>query len=129
MKKTTLIVASLLMLISLKINAQNERILLLESFTNTGCGPCAMYNPGMDALIAANPDKVVAIKYHVNWPSSADPMYLHNTSENGNRVSYYGVNSVPHVVVDGNRFSLVDDDTRDFLSPALREACLGGPID
>ena len=105
MKKTTLIVASLLMLISLKINAQNERILLLESFTNTGCGPCAMYNPGMDALIAANPDKVVAIKYHVNWPSSADPMYLHNTSENGNRVSYYGVNSVPHVVVDGNRFS------------------------
>ena len=105
MKKTTLIVASLLMLISLKINAQNERILLLESFTNTGCGPCAMYNPGMDALIAANPDKVVAIKYHVNWPSSAAPMYLHNTSENGNRVSYYGVNSVPHVVVDGNRFS------------------------
>ena len=30
---------------------------------------------------------------------------------------------------DGNRFSLVDDDTRDFLSPALRDACLGEPID
>lgn len=105
MKKLTLIVASLLMLICLKINAQNERILLLESFTNTGCGPCAAYNPGMDALIANNADKVVAIKYHVNWPSSADPMYLHNTADNGARVSYYGVTSVPHVVVDGNRFS------------------------
>lgn len=105
MKKTTLIVASLLMLFSLKVNAQNERMLLLESFTNTGCGPCAAYNPAMDALIAANPDKVAAIKYHVNWPSATDPMYLHNTSENGARTSYYGVNSVPHVVIDGNRYS------------------------
>ena len=105
MKKTTLIVASLLMLFSLKANAQNERMLLLESFTNTGCGPCAAYNPAMDALIAANPDKVAAIKYHVNWPSAADPMYLHNTAENGARTSYYGVNSVPHVVIDGNRYS------------------------
>lgn len=26
---------------------------------------------------------------------------------------------------DGNRFSLVDDDTREFLSPELLEACLG----
>ncbi len=105
MKRFTIFLASLLMLVSLKTNAQNERMLLLESFTNTGCGPCAMYNPGMDALIASNPDKVVAIKYHVSWPSGADPMYLHNTADNGSRVSYYNINSVPHVVVDGNRFS------------------------
>lgn len=105
MKRFTIFLASLLMLVSLKTNAQNERMLLLESFTNTGCGPCAMYNPGMDAVIANNPDKVVAIKYHVNWPSSVDPMYLHNTADNGARTSYYGVNSVPHVIVDGNRFS------------------------
>ena len=97
--------ASLMVLFSLKVNAQNERILLLESFTNTGCGPCAAYNPTMDALIAANADKIAAIKYHVNWPSANDPMYLHNTSENGSRTSYYGVNSVPHVVIDGTRFS------------------------
>lgn len=95
----------MMMLFSLKISAQNTRVLLLESFTNTGCGPCAAYNPGLDALIASNPDKVVAIKYHVNWPSAADPMYLHNTSENGSRTSYYGVNSVPHTVIDGIRFS------------------------
>ena len=105
MKRFTLFFASLTMLISLNLSAQNERLLLLESFTNTGCGPCAAYNPAMDALIAANPDKVVAIKYHVNWPSATDPMYLHNTSENGSRTSYYGVTSVPHVVIDGTRFS------------------------
>ena len=104
MKKFTILFASL-MLISLSVVAQNERIILLESFTNTGCGPCATYNPGMDALINSNADKIAAIKYHVSWPSNQDPMYLHNTSENSARVSYYGVNSVPHVVVDGTRFS------------------------
>ena len=104
MKRITFVMASLMMLFALKANAQNERMLLLESFTNTGCGPCAMYNPAMDALIAANPDKIVAIKYHVSWPSANDPMYLHNTSENGARTNYYGVNAVPHVVIDGNHF-------------------------
>ena len=105
MKKTTLILASLMMLFFLKVNAQNERMLLLESFTNTSCGFCGMYNPAMDALISANPDKVVAIKYHVSWPSDQDPMYLHNTVENNARTSYYGVTGVPHVVIDGTRFS------------------------
>lgn len=105
MKRFTIIIASLLMLLSLKANAQNQRVILLESFTNTGCGPCAAYNPGMDALIANNAEKIAAIKYHVNWPSATDPMYLHNTSENGARTSYYGINSVPHVVIDGNRIN------------------------
>lgn len=105
MKRLTLILASMMMLFTLKINAQNARTLLIESFTNTGCGPCAAYNPGLDALIANNPDKVVAIKYHVNWPSGADPMYLHNTADNGARTSYYSVSAVPNAVIDGNRYN------------------------
>lgn len=94
-----------MLLFCLNVSAQNERMLLLESFTNTGCVPCAQYNPAMDSLIANNPDKVAAIKYHVSWPSASDPMYLHNTSDNDAKTGYYGVNSVPHVVIDGNRFS------------------------
>ena len=105
MKRFTILFASIMMLFSLNANAQNQRVLLLESFTNTGCGPCAAYNPAMDALIANNADKIAAIKYHVNWPSSADPMYLHNTAENGARTSYYNVTGVPQVVIDGTRFS------------------------
>ena len=105
MRKSTLLIASLLMLFALKVNAQNERILLLESFTNTGCTPCAAHNPAMDALISNNSDKIAAIKYHVNWPSAQDPMYLHNTADNGSRTSYYNVTGVPQVVIDGNHFS------------------------
>ena len=104
MKKSTVILASLMMLFSLKTNAQNERILLFECFTNTGCGPCAQQNPALDALIDANADRVAAIKYHMSWPSATDPMYLHNTADNDSRKGVYGVNAVPHTVVDGIRF-------------------------
>lgn len=104
MKKTTLILASLLMLVALKANAQNERVLLFECFTNTGCGPCASQNPGLDALINNNGDRIAAIKYHMSWPGNNDPMYLHNTADNNARKSVYNVSYVPYTVVDGTRY-------------------------
>ena len=75
MKRFTIIIASLLMLLSLQANAQNQRILLLESFTNTGCGPCAAYNPAMDALIANNADKIAAINQGEVYEDSLMPYY------------------------------------------------------
>ena len=107
MRRFTIILASLLMLFTMKLNAQNERVLLFECFTNTGCGPCAQQNPALDALIAANTDRVAAIKYHMSWPSANDPMYLHNTADNDSRKNVYGVDAVPHTVVDGIRFGNV----------------------
>lgn len=107
MKRITLILASFLMLICLKVNAQNERVLLFECFTNTGCGPCAQQNPALDALISNNGDRIAAIKYHMSWPAANDPMYLHNTADNDARRGVYNVNSVPHTVVDGIRFANV----------------------
>ena len=94
-----------MMLICLKVNAQNERVLLFECFTNTSCGPCAQQNPALDALINNNGDRIAAIKYHMNWPGENDPMYLHNTTDNNARRGVYNVNSVPHTVVDGIRFA------------------------
>ena len=107
MKKVTLILASMLMLIALKTNAQNERVLLFECFTNTSCGPCAQQNPALDALINNNGDRIAAIKYHMSWPGPNDPMYLHNTADNDARRGVYNVSSVPHTVVDGIRFANV----------------------
>ncbi|MCQ2314592.1 MAG: T9SS type A sorting domain-containing protein [Bacteroidales bacterium] len=107
MKKLHYVLASFLMLIALNVSAQNQRVLLFECFTNTGCGPCASQNPALDALINANGDRIAAIKYHVSWPGPGDPMYLHNPSESNSRVSYYGVQAVPHTVVDGNRYANV----------------------
>ena len=107
MKKFTLVMASLLMLFTMRLNAQNQRVLLFECFTNTSCGPCASQNPALDALIHSNPGHIAAIKYHMSWPGANDPMYLHNTGDNNARRSVYEVNSVPHTVVDGIRFGNV----------------------
>ena len=93
------------MLLSLRVSAQNERILLFECFTNASCGPCAQQNPALDALINNNADRIAAIKYHMNWPGENDPMYLHNTTDNNARRGVYNINSVPHTIVDGTRFS------------------------
>lgn len=105
MRPVSIILALSLEFVFLSANAQNERVLLVESFTNTGCENCALQIPELDALIAANSDKVAAIQYHVNWPSDSDPMYLCNPTDNEARTTNYGVTGVPHMVINGNHFS------------------------
>lgn len=79
-----------------------RRRLLLEEWTSSTCAPCASNNPTVDAFITARFDSVVAVKYHVGWPSPGDdPMYLHNPTQSYDRRYYYGVNAVPHVIMDG----------------------------
>ena len=86
------------------IQAQGQRIVLLEEFTNASCGPCAAQNPAFNALIERNRDKVAVIKYQTWWPGY-DPMYLSNTAQVRVRTPYYGVNSVPRVLVDGTTYN------------------------
>lgn len=74
---------------------------LLEEWTNASCAPCAANNPTIDAFVAANFSTIVPVKYHVWWPGSTDPMYLHNVPENTARTEYYGVSGVPHVIMGG----------------------------
>jgi hypothetical protein len=79
-----------------------QRNILLEEWTSSTCGPCAANNPTIDAFIGNNFDTVVAIKYHVGWPSPGnDPMYLYNPTQSYDRRYYYGVNAVPTAIMDG----------------------------
>ena len=80
--------------------SQTERLVLIEEATNASCGPCASQNPGFDALLNQNRDKLTAIKYHWYFPGY-DPMHNHNVIENNARVSYYGINGVPTATIDG----------------------------
>ena len=105
MKKLAVTLASLLMLLTMSLNAQNERVLLFECFTNASCGPCASQNPALDALIHNNAGHIAAIKYHMSWPVNNDPMYLVNPADNNARKNVYEINSVPHTVVDGTRYN------------------------
>lgn len=105
MRRFPIVLTLLFALSYFEISAQNGRVLLIESFTNSGCENCAQQTPDLDALIASNSDRVAAIQYHVNWPSDSDPIYLSNPTDNEARTAFYEVTGVPHVVIDGNHFS------------------------
>jgi len=101
MKKFTLLFVATL-LVAVSALSQSQRMVLAEEFTSATCGPCASQNPAFDALLAQNPDIITSIKYHMSWPSPGnDPMYLQNPTDNNARRAYYGINSVPHVHMDG----------------------------
>jgi hypothetical protein len=86
---------------SLSVSAVAQRMVLIEHFTQASCPPCASLNPALTALINANPDKVIAIKYQTSWPGT-DPMNAANPQDVQTRVDYYGVDGVPNSVVNGN---------------------------
>jgi hypothetical protein len=105
MKKITILLLSILLVSSLGI-AQSQRMVLAEESTSSTCWPCGQQNPAFDALLKANSDIVTSVKYHVWWPAPGnDPMYLDNTEDNAARTNYYGINSVPRAVIDGNFFN------------------------
>ena len=74
---------------------------LLESFTSSTCPPCAPFNINFfNNFVATNFDNLSVIKYQMNWPGAGDPYY---TPEGGTRRMYYGINSVPSMVVEGTQ--------------------------
>jgi hypothetical protein len=87
-------------LLSVVLGAQSQRLVLVEHYTQASCPPCASINPGMNRLLDANTDKVVALKYQVSWPGY-DPMYEHNKSQITTRTRYYDVTAVPNSVMNG----------------------------
>lgn len=78
-----------------------QRLILTEEFTQASCGPCAAANPDFNALLDANANKIISIKYQTSWPG-VDPMNAQNQTQVATRVSYYNVSGVPHAVVDGD---------------------------
>jgi hypothetical protein len=104
MKKVfTLTVILITLLLTFGTTNAGDRMMLVEFFTSSTCGPCASNNPIMTAfLLAQDPDKIASIGFHMNWPSPGnDPMYLHNPTDNNTRRSFYGVNAIPAGFFDG----------------------------
>jgi hypothetical protein len=84
-----------------------QRKVLYEQFTSTTCGPCASADPSITTFLNNNgvntdPGKVVALKYHMNFPSPGnDAAY---TAEGNTRRTYYGVSGIPNVQLGGNAY-------------------------
>ncbi|NNC82087.1 MAG: Omp28-related outer membrane protein [Flavobacteriales bacterium] len=98
----TLLVA--VVTLSVGVSAQSNKMLMIEEGTQASCGPCAAQNPAFDAMLEANNDKVVVMKYQTWWPGY-DPMYLDNTEDVAARINYYGINGVPTAVGNGEEWA------------------------
>ena len=80
------------------VTALTTRYPLYETFTSSTCGPCTPANTTMEAVFDDNPGEHNSIKYQMSWPGTGDPYY---TVEGGARRTFYGINSVPRVEIDG----------------------------
>lgn len=81
-----------------------DRLMIIEFFTSSTCGPCATYNPILTAFMSSHDaDRISAIGYHMSWPAPGnDPMYWYNIGDNDGRRNYYGINSIPQGRFDGS---------------------------
>jgi hypothetical protein len=79
------------------------RVVLMERFTNVGCGPCAPASIREDQFISDHGvDDLAVIKYHMHWPDPNDPMHIMNAQPQLDRRNWYGVvDYVPFAIVDG----------------------------
>lgn len=80
------------------LNQMVQRLPLHEGFTSSTCAPCVAGNTNLKSIFTANPNKYTCVKYQMSWPGNGDPYY---TAEGGDRRTYYGINSVPWLMVDG----------------------------
>lgn len=83
--------------------AQN-RVVLIEQFTNSSCPPCGAVSPSIYAFANSNSD-VAVVAYHTLFPYNNDSMYFENPTEATQRVNFYSINAVPYSVLDGNAYN------------------------
>lgn len=99
MKKKLLAIIALAGATSL--NAQVNKVPLIEHFTQASCGPCASQNPTLKATLDAFGEaNYVRVSHQVSWPGT-DPMNLAFPSGPEDRRQYYGITGVPNTCLNG----------------------------
>ncbi|MGB6123061.1 MAG: Omp28-related outer membrane protein [Bacteroidota bacterium] len=80
-----------------------QRVVLIEDFSNVSCNPCVASNLILEALVSGTygRSKVAVVKYATNFPSPSDPFYVANRPDCDSRMSYYQILAAPTTIVDG----------------------------
>ena len=113
---------------SISAQTQQRRLVLIEEFTNTGCGPCASWSPLLDSAINYRLGDCIAIKYHSGYPYAQDPFYNYDKTAQQGKVDFYHVTGVPATYVDGQELAT---RTYAFLQQAInwcQEQAPGGTL-
>lgn len=99
MKKLFLFSGALMMGIG-AIAQTNARIPVFEVFTSSTCGPCKPGNAVFHGVVDTKPQNdFVSLKYQQNFPGTGDPYCTAETQ--ARRSSYYAINSIPRMEIDG----------------------------
>ena len=117
MKKQLFFLVALLCFTSFAMQAQ-QRLVLVEEFTASTCGPCATVNAWLNPLLVTNADKIVVVKYQMNWPGAGDIYY---TTEGGTRRTFYGVSAVPDGYVNGAKATLNSSSVQTAINNAYAQ--------
>lgn len=102
-------------------HGQSSKLVLLEEFSNTGCGPCAIVSPLLDSLLMLRLGDVVSIKYHVDWPAKKDEFYLNEKESQDIKKAFYEVTGVPAIIVDGKQVRSTMSDVAAEIDKQLEE--------
>ena len=81
------------------ISAQTGHVVLIEEFTETGCGACSQYDSSFQALTNANAEKVVVINYHCFY--SLDTFYTYYNACDKRSGFYNNIVGFPSALANG----------------------------
>src|SRR6187549_2264384 len=93
------LITSLFVLVQIIYSAaQNKNVVLIEEFTETGCGACSQYDSSFQALIKANEDKVALLNYHCFYQLDTFYTYYKACDQ---RYSVYKLSGYPSGAANG----------------------------
>jgi hypothetical protein len=76
------------------------RNVLFEHFTNNSQAESLAANDLLDKVVKENALDAVAVQYHTSFPG-VDTFNIHNPSDAGSRVLYYGIGLTPFALLEG----------------------------
>ncbi|MCL2073975.1 MAG: T9SS type A sorting domain-containing protein, partial [Marinilabiliaceae bacterium] len=92
---------------------------LIEVFTSSSCPPCKPSNEALKALLDVYKGRYSLIKNQMSWPGNGDPYY---TLEGNVRRTFYAVNAVPDIYLNGSKSSISAQTLNNALqNPAFME--------
>ncbi|MCB0685273.1 MAG: Omp28-related outer membrane protein [Saprospiraceae bacterium] len=95
----------ILMLLPLLTEAQFEKKILVEWFTNTYCGICASKNPGLQEVYKSFTGGLHRMTIHPDVPYPQCSLHNFNKEDNLARESYYNIGGTPSLFLNGQSTS------------------------